>query len=77
MEMEILGQALVRVLGVYPDEITEDTTFMSDLGADSLDMYQIVLEVEEKLQVSLSMEDVENIQTVGEAVRMLHQKKAN
>ena len=45
MEFEVLRDILVKILGVAPDEITMDSTFAEDLGADSLDMYQVVLQI--------------------------------
>jgi acyl carrier protein len=74
MELEILKEAIVSVLKVYPGEITEDSTFLGDLGADSLDVYQIVLYVEDALHLSFDTEDIKGIQTVGEAVSLI--KKA-
>lgn len=71
MEFETLKKAIVNVLKVDPGEIMEDTTFLGDLGADSLDIYQIVNEVEEELQISLVDEDIERITTVGEAVTLI------
>lgn len=71
MEWEVLKQAIVNVLNVYPDEITEDTTFMEELGADSLDLYQIVMEVEEKLEIQISADEVEGIRTAKEALELL------
>lgn len=71
MEWEVLKQAIVNVLNVYPDEITEDTTFMEELGADSLDLYQIVMEVEEKLEIQISADEVQGIRTAKEALELL------
>lgn len=74
METDALKQAIVNVLKVDPSEIMEETTFLGDLGADSLDIYQIVNEVEEELGINLSEEAIEDITTVGEAVELI--KKA-
>lgn len=74
MELELLKEAIVSVLKVYPGEITDETTFLGDLGADSLDVYQIVLYVEDALKVNFEMEDIKQIQTVKEAVDLI--KKA-
>ncbi len=71
MEFETLKKAIVDILKVDPGEIMEDTTFLGDLGADSLDIYQIVNEVEEELHISLVEEDIERITTVGEAVALI------
>ena len=74
MELEVLKEAIVSVLKVYPGEITGETTFLGDLGADSLDVYQIVLYVEDALNISLEVEEIKEIQTVKEAVKLI--KKA-
>ena len=71
MEFETLKKAIVDILKVDPGEIMEDTTFLGDLGADSLDIYQIVNEVEEELHISLVEEYIERITTVGEAVALI------
>ncbi len=74
MEFEVLVDAIVSVLSVYPKEISEETTFVGDLGADSLDAYQIVLAVEEELGINLDPEDIKEITTVGDALELI--KKA-
>ena len=76
MELEILKEAIVSVLNVYPGEITGETTFLGDLGADSLDVYQIVLYVEDKLRISLATEDIKQIRTVKEAVELIKKAEA-
>ncbi|MBR4580812.1 MAG: acyl carrier protein [Lachnospiraceae bacterium] len=74
MEFEILVRSIVNVLNVYPKEITEKTTFVGDLGADSLDAYQIVLNVEEEMGLEFDPEEIKKIETVGDALEMI--KKA-
>lgn len=74
MELETLKTVISNILKVDPNEITEETTFLGDLGADSLDVYQIVSGVEEELNISIDAEDVELITTVKEAVEVI--KKA-
>ena len=71
MEFDLLKDAIVDVLKVYPGEINENTTFLGDLGADSLDVYQIVIYVEDELNISLDVEDIKKISTVGEAVELI------
>lgn len=75
MEFEALRDILVKVLGVAPDEITMNSTFAEDLGADSLDMYQVVLQMEETFGLKMIPEEVEKIKKVSEAVAYI--KKAN
>ena len=53
------------------NEITEDTTFMEDLGADSLDMFQIVIGIEEAFQLELQEKQLEQIKTAGDALKVL------
>ena len=74
MELELLKEAIVSVLKVYPGEINDDTTFIGDLGADSLDVYQIVMYLEDALHISFETEDIKQISTVKEAVDLI--KKA-
>ena len=74
MEFEVLRDILVKILGVAPDEITMDSTFAEDLGADSLDMYQVVLQMEETFEIEMVPEKIEK--TVSEAVAYIkHAKK--
>ena len=74
MELEKLKALIVDVLNVDADEITEDTTFIDDLGADSLDVFQIIMGIEDEFDVKIDAELAEKITTVGEAVDLL--KKA-
>ena len=53
------------------EEITMDTTFVDDLGADSLDIFQIIMGIEEEYDIELDNESVEQIQTVGDAVEAI------
>lgn len=71
MELEILKKALVEVLSVDVSEIHMETTFLGDLGADSLDVYQIVLKLEDALQLHFEPKDIEKIETVGQAVELI------
>lgn len=71
MEFEKLREAIAEVLNVDPDEVTEETTFTEDLGADSLDVYQIVMKIEEAFEIVIPAEKVKMISTVGEAVELI------
>ncbi len=77
MELEVLKTAISNILKVDPNEITEETTFLGDLGADSLDVYQIVSSVEEELNITITAEDVEQITNVGEAVEVITKAEKN
>ena len=71
MVFEKLKTIIAEVLNVDPDEITMDTTFMDDLGADSLDVYQIIMGIEEEFDIEIPAENAEKISTVEEAVEMI------
>ena len=68
MEMEKIKAIIAEVLNIDADSITEDTTFVDDLGADSLDIFQIIMGIEEEYDIELDNESVEQIQKVGDAV---------
>ena len=55
MEFEKLKKVIAEVLNVDPDEITMETTFQDDLGADSLDVFQIIMGIEEEFDISLDV----------------------
>ena len=74
MEFEKLQEIISEVLNVDKDEITMDTTFVDDLGADSLDIFQIIMGIEEEFDIDIPNEEAENIVTVGDAVEYI--KKA-
>ena len=61
----------IRDRGISADCITPDTTFIDDLGADSLDVYQIIMGMEEEFEIEISSEDTEKIVTVGDAMNLL------
>ncbi len=69
MEFEKLKAIIAEVLNVSEDEIAMDTTFVDDLGADSLDVFQIIMGIEEEFDIEIK--DVEQIATVGEAVELI------
>lgn len=71
MEFEKLKQVIASVLNVDPNEIEPETTFMEDLGADSLDVYQIMMGVEDEFDITLDPQKVEEIRTVEEALALL------
>lgn len=71
MEFEKLKQVIADILNVDPKEITMETTFVEDLGADSLDVYQIIMGIEEEFDMEIPEEKIENITTVGEAVSLI------
>ena len=74
MEFEKLKKIIAEVLNVDEDEITTETTFIDDLGADSLDVFQIIMGLEEEFDIEIPNEEAEKIVTVGDAVEQI--KKA-
>ncbi len=71
MEFEKLKKIISEVLNVDADEITMDTTFVDDLGADSLDIFQIIMGIEEEFDIEIANEEAENIITVADAVEQI------
>ena len=71
MEFEKLKKIIVDVLNVDENEITMDTTFIDDLGADSLDVFQIIMGLEEEFDIEIPNEQAEKIVTVGGAVEQI------
>ena len=61
MEFEKLKGIIAEILNVDPDEITMDTTFVDDLGADSLDIFQIIMGIEEEFDIDISSENAEKL----------------
>ncbi len=74
-DMKKLTAIIADVLNVDPNEITPETTFTDDLGADSLDLYQILMGMEEEYGISVPQEQAESITTVAEALELI--KKAS
>ncbi len=74
MEFEKLQQIIAEVLNIDPEEITMNTTFVDDLGADSLDVFQIIMGIEEEFDIEIDNEEAEKITTVQDAVDQI--KKA-
>lgn len=68
MEFEKLKGIIADVLNVDENEITTETTFVDDLGADSLDVFQIIMGIEEEFDIEINQEEAEKIVSVGDAV---------
>lgn len=71
MEFELLKKIVSEVLSLDPKEIKEETTFADDLGADSLDLLQIVMGVEETFNIHIPEEDLGDIVTVKDALNKI------
>ena len=67
MEFEKLAKIIAEVLNVDANEITLDTTFVDELGADSLDVFQIIMGIEEEFDIEIPNEEAEKIVSVGDA----------
>lgn len=71
MEFEKVKKIIAEVLNVSEDDITMETTFIDDLGADSLDVFQIIMGLEEEFDIEIPNEEAEKIVTVGDAVEQI------
>jgi len=71
MEFEKIKKIIAEVLNVDEDSITMESTFGDDLGADSLDVFQIIMGVEEEFEIEIPNEEAEKIVTVGDAVEQI------
>lgn len=67
-EFEKIKEIIVEQLGAEEDEVKMESSFINDLGADSLDIVELVMALEEEFDLQIPDEDAEKIQTVGEAV---------
>ena len=68
---EQVKKIIVEKLGVKPEDITEDKTFVNDLGADSLDVVEFVMEVEKEFNITIPDEEATKLATVGDAVKYI------
>ena len=71
MEFEKLKKIIAEVLNVDEEEISMETTFVDDLGADSLEVFQIIMGLEEEFDIEIPNEEAEKIVTVGDAVEQI------
>ena len=74
---ERVKQIIVEQLGVNEDQVTPEASLIEDLGADSLDIVELVMAFEEEFGQEIPDEDTEKIRTVGDVVRYLEQRAAN
>jgi acyl carrier protein len=75
--LSALREVAVEVLSVEPDQVTEDARFKEDLDADSLDLVELVMGLEERFDIAVPEEDLENVTTVGQAVDLVLSKVAS
>ena len=71
MEFEKLQGIIAEVLNIEPEEVTMEATFVDDLGADSLDIFQIIMGIEEEFDIEIPNEAAEQIVSVGDAVEQI------
>jgi len=69
-----IKEAIVEKLGVEESKVTENASFINDLGADSLDTVELIMELENRFNIQIPDEDQEKIQTVGDATRYVQEK---
>ncbi len=73
-DLEKFKQIIAEELGIDPSEVKEDARFIEDLGADSIGLMELVMKLEEEFGVTIPDEDIEKIQTVGDAIRYIQEK---
>ncbi len=71
MEFEKIQEIIADVLNMDADDISEESTFVDDLGADSLDIFQIIMGIEEAFDIEIDNDEAEKIVTVGDAVEQI------
>lgn len=71
MELDLIKKIVAQVMGIDPETITADTSFADDLGADSLDLFQIIMAIEEQFEIEINDEDAMTVTTVGDAADMI------
>ena len=74
MEFEKIRDIIVEVLNVEESDVKMESTFIDDLGADSLDMVELIMAIEEEFEFEVPEEDAENIVTVGDAINYIKSK---
>lgn len=72
---ERVKEIIIEQLGVDADQVTEDASFVDDLGADSLDTVELVMALEEEFDIEIPDEDAEKITTVRDAIEYLRANK--
>jgi len=73
--MERIKKIIVDRLGVDESKITENSSFVDDLGADSLDIVELIMAFEEEFDIEISDEDAEKMKTVGDAINEIRKRE--
>ena len=68
-------EIIINELGVDPEKVTNDASFVDDLGADSLDTVELVMAFEEEFTIDIPDEDAEQMHTVGEAIAYIQKRE--
>ncbi|MCL2052133.1 MAG: acyl carrier protein [Lachnospiraceae bacterium] len=71
MVLEKLTTIIAEITGVHREEISIETTFMDDLGIDSLDVYQIIMGIEQEFGIEITHSQAETIRTVADALNLI------
>ena len=74
---EKVKEIIINELGVDPEKVTADASFVDDLGADSLDTVELIMAFEEEFTIDIPDEDAEQMRTVGEAVAYIEKNEAS
>ena len=69
--LDKIKEIIIEQLNLQGVEITEETSFKDDLGADSLDLFELVMAFEEEFGIEMPQDDLENIETVGDVIKLL------
>ena len=77
MEFEKIQEIIADVLNIDVQEINADSKFVDDLGADSLDIFQIIMGIEETFDIEIDNDEADKISTVGDAVEQIKSAKNN
>lgn len=76
MDLEVLKKLVAEQLNVNVEDLKEETNFTEDLGADSLDLFELAMSMEEKFDIEIPSEDLTQIQTIGDAAKYIEAKIA-
>ncbi|BBO16011.1 MAG: acyl carrier protein [Candidatus Brocadia sp. AMX2] len=68
-------EIITKQMGVKAEQITKETSFINDLGADSLDTVELIMEFEDAFDMNIPDEDAEKIRTVGDAIKYIEEHK--